>query len=128
MRELKDCSGPWVGFWIQGSRRGSMRLILRFGDETIEGEGDDFIGDFTVSGEYSVVTNGVGFTKTYRTHLVLYNGTWDGAMISGEWEFSRRMRFVVSRGGFEIWPEREEESIEEQLEIESKPNPQPVRA
>ncbi|RYG26914.1 hypothetical protein EON82_01480 [bacterium] len=128
MRELKDCSGPWVGFWIQGSQRGSMRLTLRFWDETVEGEGDDFIGDFTIRGEYSAVMNEVSFTKTYPTHLVLYKGSWDGAMISGEWEFSRRMRFVVPRGGFEIWPEREEESIERQLEVESKPDLQPVGA
>ena len=112
MRELRDLSGPWVGFWVQGRRRGEMRLTLRFLGEGIEGEGTDLVGAFTIQGSYDPGPERVKFLKAYRPHSVDYNGTWDGAMIAGRWNFTRRLFGVANGGEFEIWPEKDDQAIE----------------
>ena len=110
MRSLRDLSGPWVGFWVQGLERGEMRLTLRFGDSGIEGEGSDPIGPFTVSGRHEP-TAVLRFDKHYDEQAVEYHGTWNGAMISGRWSFGRREFGFANSGGFEIWPEGDDEAI-----------------
>lgn len=110
MRNLGDLSGPWVGFWIQGLDRGEMRLTLRFGETSINGDGIDKVGDFTVSGRYA--GEDVEFDKTHSSHTIGYTGRWDGDMIAGRWRFRRRMRGIENEGEFEIWPESDDEAIE----------------
>jgi hypothetical protein len=100
-----------------------MRLTLRFHQERIAGEGDDRVGGFTIEGNFSESSGKVAFNKTYRSHDVFYDGTWDGAMIAGTWKFKRQLRFTESHGEFEIWPEHAEESIEAQLEAQEKLEP-----
>ncbi len=108
MRNLRDLSGSWVGFWVQRRERGEMRLTLRFGDRTIEGEGSDRVGAFTIRGSFSEEGGIVGFVKTYPSHPVDYKGVWDGAMIAGKWRISR----FGGSGEFEIWPEKDDQAIE----------------
>lgn len=104
MRRLEQTSGPWVGWWRQRKVRGSMRLALRFAKGKVEGEGEDLVGPFTIAGVYDA-GGGVGFSKRYPTHIVDYEGKWDGAMIHGKWQLIEdNMR---DRGQFELWPEDE---------------------
>ena len=111
MRELRDLSGPWVGFWVEDLERGAMRLALRFSGEGVEGEGSDPVGEFTVHGSYAPGPERVRLLKTYRSHSIDYDGAWDGAMIAGRW----RLRPLVhgeDGGEFEIWPEKDDQAIE----------------
>lgn len=112
MRELRDLSGPWVGFWVQGQVRGEMRLKLRFFGDGIDGGGSDRVGDFTIMGSYEPGSERVKLLKVYRSHNVDYEGTWDGSMIAGRWTFTRRIRFTENSGEFEIWPEKDDQAIE----------------
>ncbi len=112
MRDLRDCSGPWSGFWIQELIRGTMKLRLYISGEIVSGEGEDELGGFVVHGNYWPATEAVKFRKRYPTHDVEYNGTWDGAMISGLWRIRARKGVYADKGGFDIWPDTEEEAIE----------------
>ena len=89
-----------------------MRLTLRFGETSINGEGTDLVGSFTISGRYDEATGAVEFDKPYPSHTVGYVGTWDGAMIAGRWAFRRKIRWVANEGEFEIWPEKDDQAIE----------------
>ena len=109
MRELRSLSGPWVGFWVQDLQRGEMRLTLRFGESSVQGEGSDRVGSFTVSGHHAA-SGVVGFAKVYPSHRVDYEGTWDGAMIAGRWRIGVRRAF--DEGEFEIWPEQDDLAVE----------------
>lgn len=111
MRDLRDLSGPWVGFWVQAGRRGEMRLTLRFGEASVEGEGSDRVGDFTVSGRHEA-SGAVAFGKHYGSHGVDYAGTWDGAMIAGRWRLQTWLAGRMGKGEFEIWPLRDDQAIE----------------
>ena len=107
VRDLRDCSGPWKGFWIQDLIRGHMRLTLQFSGSDVNGRGNDAKGEFQVSGIFSDVNGGVLFTTTYQTHAVEYVGTWDGTFIYGKWTLHDEQFTEI--GEFEIWPEKEEE-------------------
>jgi hypothetical protein len=107
VRDLRDCSGPWKGFWIQDLIRGHMRLTLQFSGSDVNGRGNDAKGEFQVSGIFSDVNGGVLFTTTYQTHAVEYAGTWDGNFIYGKWTLHDEQFTEI--GEFEIWPEKEEE-------------------
>lgn len=110
MRALCELSGPWVGFWIQGSIRGSMGLALKFSKGKISGRGSDLVGKFHLIGTYT--TEGrVFMAKTYVWHGVIYNGAWDGQMICGAWRIPGE-----DSGEFEIWPESDRYEV---AEIES---------
>lgn len=93
-----------------------MRLTLTFREQYIEGKGSDRVGPFHIRGLYTAETESVSFVKSYPTHAIDYAGTWDGSMIFGHWELRRRLRFTADRGEFEIWPEREEETVERATE------------
>jgi len=110
MRDLRDCSGPWKGFWTQDLVRGHMRLNLAFSGNNINGGGSDPIGSFEVSGIFSDETLRVLFTKTYRTHTVEYSGVWDGHFIYGRWTLHDEQFTEI--GEFEIWPEDTREMVE----------------
>lgn len=115
MRELATLSGPWTGFWVQGVRRGHMRLKITFSRVYLEGGGTDNIGRFSVSGSFNPESGSVTFLKRYSSHQVHYDGAWDGSMISGGWKIYDG--FFLSLGDFEIWPESlDEESVFEERE------------
>lgn len=107
VRDLRDCSGPWKGFWTQELIRGHMRLTLQFAGTNIDGGGNDAIGSFDVKGIFSDETGRVLFTKAYKTHSVEYSGVWDGNFIYGKWTLHDEQFTEI--GEFEIWPEKEEE-------------------
>lgn len=109
VRDLRDCSGPWKGFWIQELVRGNMRLTLRFAGSNIDGGGNDPVGEFVVTGIFSDETGGVLFTVAYKTHTVEYSGTWDGNFIYGKWTLHDEQFTEI--GEFEIWPEKQEEMV-----------------
>lgn len=112
MRELGSCSGPWTGFWIQGSTRGWMRIQLTIRDGRISGKGSDQSGDFSMFGTYDAVTEKVDIDKNYPWLYIEYTGKWDGSMISGKWRFSMPDDMpdpdedaeFPECGVFEIWP------------------------
>ncbi|HVL38236.1 MAG TPA: hypothetical protein VM328_02485 [Fimbriimonadaceae bacterium] len=98
-----------------------MRLHLRFGSGTIEGEGRDKIGKFVISGVFEGGSGKVLFTKVYRTHEVEYGGKWDGQMMFGKWTivyFEFNGRVYGESGEFELWPDHEEEGAESANELE----------
>lgn len=112
MRDLRDCSGPWSGFWIQEFDRGTMKLRLVIDGERIFGGGADEIGEFSIAGNYWPRTEGVKLMKRYWSHTVEYNGSWDGSMISGQWRIRSRKGVYSDAGGFDLWPDSEEEAID----------------
>ena len=109
-RDLRECSGPWKGFWTQDLVRGSMRLSLQFAGNDINGSGNDPVGSFDISGIFSDETQRVLFTSAYRTHTVDYSGVWDGHFIYGRWTLHDDQFTEI--GEFEIWPEEEREKVE----------------
>ena len=111
MRDLDECSGPWIGWWIQWGRRGHMRLTLNFSNGRIRGSGTDDSGAYEVIGEYG--GESVKMAKAYGTHVVLYDGRWNGASIAGRGEVP--FDVIVNTSEFEMWPEHESVSIEEIL-------------
>lgn len=113
MRALEECSGPWLGAWIQFGLRGHMRLRLTFSGGRLMGGGADRIGPFDVIGTYDA-DDTVAFIKSYPTHRIRYRGKWDGSMIFGTWQIIGGA--WASEGPFEIWPENESIQIEELFE------------
>jgi hypothetical protein len=106
-------SGPWAGFYVQGRKRGTMRVSLRFADGRVEGGGSDPDGPFEMRGEYDP-DGGVRIEKHYPWLHVSYRGRWDGTLISGRWSFRVRFGLWTSsdQGVFELWPESGETSLE----------------
>lgn len=92
-------------------KRGHMRMTLTFGGGRIRGSGTDDSGPFGVIGEYEGET--VRMAKAYMTHIVLYDGRWNGASIAGQGEVPNDVIRNVSE--FEMWPEREGVTVEEIL-------------
>lgn len=113
MRDLADTSGPWQGWWIQGSKRGTQRLRLVFSCGRILGEGADQSGEFDVTGEFDQTD--VQITKKYSFWDVRYDGQWDGAMIAGRWTIREGSSYFET-GVFEIWPESGEDAAVGALE------------
>ncbi|MCW5936035.1 MAG: hypothetical protein KIT11_01845 [Fimbriimonadaceae bacterium] len=123
-RALDTRSGPWAGFWIQGTVRGTMRLTLRFKGGLIAGDGEDRSGSFAMRGTYDP-DGKVEIAKLYDLASIVgnwacpkleYIGTWDGTLISGLWEDASQ---PLNCGEFEIWPEVEETAIAHVLESEA---------
>ncbi len=102
-------SGPWTGFFLQPSLPGRHRMELRltFQGGRLTGEGRDWVGDFTLRGQYSVSDGKCYWAKRYRgKHDVHYQGYNEGKGIWGVWEIPPEQNHgFLSRGGFHIWPE-----------------------
>jgi hypothetical protein len=111
MNDLQSKSGRWSGFWIQNDIRATMRLQLQFTPASVAGGGRDFVGGFVIHGVTSPA-GGVQFAKRYSTHLVYYQGTWDGTLIAGRWTMLQPDEDFVDEGEFEIWPDGEEMGLE----------------
>jgi len=96
-------SGAWRGYWdeVGLGRQGMRELVLRFESGVVEGEGVDIVGRFELSGSYAD-DGGVRLFKYYRSHEVLYEGTYDGeGTIFGQWTID-----TFWRGRFALTPER----------------------
>ena len=93
-----------------------MKLQLTFSqDGTIDGDGIDDVGRFTIHGHFDMAQLHAQWTKTYvGRHSVEYDGVYDGRNILGIWSL-----FWVN-GSFRIWPGENFEGIEvgEGIELE----------
>jgi hypothetical protein len=77
-----------------------MDLQLTFDAGVLRGDGNDDVGAFTISGDYSATSLGCNWIKTYLgRHSVLYHGYREGKGIWGRWDIGR-----LAHGGFHIWP------------------------
>jgi hypothetical protein len=83
-----------------------MRMRLFFLGTSIDGNGGDQSGPFTMRGTFDDGGR-VRIRKMYPGHTVHYQGAWDGAMIHGTWKIIEPGFF--DSGTFEMWPELEEE-------------------
>lgn len=96
-------SGPWVGFWIQGTvGKHNMTCHLTFSDGRVAGAGSDMIGRFVMEGTYDLKTGRCLLTKTYEgAHRLHYRGVSEGdeLWLWGIWQLPG------DRGGFHLWPE-----------------------
>jgi hypothetical protein len=119
-------SGPWKGFFLMPAqpRRHWMELSLTFRQNTIRGEGRDWVGAFLFRGRYEIETGQCWWTKQYLgQHSIHYRGYNEGKGIWGTWEFPRSTSY---RGGFHIWPaamgdptqERLAEALDESLPLD----------
>ncbi len=97
-------SGPWKGFFLQAVLPGRhwMELNLTFREGSIQGEGRDWVGEFSFRGRYEVETGKCWWTKHYLgQHSIAYQGYNEGKGIWGTWE---EPSTSWNRGGFHIWP------------------------
>lgn len=106
MRDLNSCSGPWVGQWIQGDVRGTMRMLLVIHGGSVLGSGADFDGGFSIVGDYELTQQRVVLVKRYADLQVTYLGVWDGDMISGSSTINGED--FLDSGSFEMWPENDD--------------------
>src|SRR5439155_9586152 len=100
-------SGAWNGFFMQPMLPGrhEMNMHLTFERDEIRGGGDDWVGAFTVEGEYNSVSGECRWTKQYvGKHAVSYVGRNEGEGIWGVWELSQLFGLLRGRGVFHIWP------------------------
>jgi hypothetical protein len=102
-------SGPWVGFFTQPIIPGKhlMELRLQFRQGVIDGEGRDWVGEFLISGRYTLDDGKCHWTKSYLgRHDVYYKGYNEGKGIWGTWEIPPNENSGLHwTGGFYIWPE-----------------------
>ncbi len=118
MRALANLTGPWTGWSIQDGRRISESLDLIITESTISGTGTDADGNFVVEGEHDAEGTVELIRKyTYCTSAMggvgipyLYVGKWDGQMVHGRWS---PVSYREYGGPFEMWPAKEDISIEE---------------
>ncbi len=107
MRDIRDCSGPWKGTWIQRDLRGTMAFSLRFAGDAISGGGDDRDGPFSMEGELD--GDRVYLLKRYPWLIVRYDGVWNGTFVSGRSTIGPLTHGEF--GTFEMWPEDEETTL-----------------
>ena len=122
-RDIRDCSGPWKGTWVQRDVRGTMHgFRLEFTGDLISGGGHDRSGTFAMSGK--VEGDHVVITKRYWHTKVVYDGVWNGSFVAGTSIIGPK--WVGERGSFEMWPEDEETALDATTtEIETR---EPVTA
>jgi hypothetical protein len=101
-------SGAWTGFflqyWLPGRHNTDLRMTCRDGHLT--GIGRDWVGAYTINGNYDLATGQCEWIKQYKgKHSVSYRGLNDGRGIWGVWEIRQFAGLLVDRGGFHIWPE-----------------------
>ena|ERR1700722_6673669 len=114
-------SGNWTGYFLQSHLPGrhSTNLVMTCFNGQLSGKGADWVGPYTIEGEYDVNTGKCDWIKRYLgKHSVAYQGVNDGSGIWGVWEISQLGGLYIDRGGFHIWPEgmdvsAESERIEE---------------
>ncbi len=100
--DSKVSSGEWTGFYIEHHhpRRGWMHLYLHFRDGNVQGEGTDYVGQWSIHGKYDTSSGLVSWSKRYvGKHQVHYQGTITANGIIGAWNISN-----WNSGPFHIWP------------------------
>jgi hypothetical protein len=127
-------SGAWTGFFLQrmlpGRHQTDMRLTFENG--RMRGRGRDWVGEFTVDGEYDPVDSTCRWTKHYLgKHDVAYRGVNEGQGIWGAWEISAFFGLLRDRGVFHIWPvgmtpTEEADRTERAMLEEVPPGPSPA--
>ncbi len=101
-------SGKWTGFFLQKELPGKhmMELNLSFSQGILKGEGRDRVGDFILTGRYTLADGKCHWHKRYvGKHDVYYQGFNEGKGIWGVWEIPATRGDRGYRGGFNIWPE-----------------------
>jgi hypothetical protein len=101
-------SGPWTGFFLQKPIPGRhlMEMHLTFCAGRISGAGRDWVGEFTIAGDYALDSGRCSWAKQYvGRHTVHYRGYNEGKGIWGTWEMDLQLPPDYRRGGFHIWPE-----------------------
>ena len=98
-------SGRWVGFFIQKYMppgKHPTELFLTFAGGVLNGEGRDWVGQYTVHGRYDLADGRCRWVKQYvGKHDVHYDGYNEGQGIWGSW----RIPGSAAHGGFHIWPD-----------------------
>ena len=115
-------SGPWAGYFLQKALPGKhlMELRLTFRTGVMIGEGRDWVGAFSVKGEYNVTDGKAWWHKKYvGKHDVFYKGFNEGKGIWGTWEIGHPSIGVLATGGFHIWPEGQGDGSTDHLEAEA---------
>ena len=95
-------TGEWKGFYLEPhhTRRGWMHMYLSFEQGQIKGEGTDYVGPWTATGNYDPESGICSWTKRYvGKHTVDYRGTCGQDGIQGQWQIN-----YFSTGQFHIWP------------------------
>jgi hypothetical protein len=116
-------SGRWVGFYnySRPADRHRMDLFLSFEHGRIQGDGNDDVGAFRISGGYDLDSRECHWTKHYLgAHDVFYKGFGEGKGIWGTWDIGHG-----NHGGFHIWPRGNEAATEETRACEEN---EPVEA
>jgi hypothetical protein len=106
-RDPRFPSGAWTGYflqyWLPG--RHTTNVELTCGDGELSGNGRDFVGPYTIDGQYDLATGKCEWTKQYLgRHKVAYRGMNSGQGIWGVWEIRLFAGLYVDKGGFHIWP------------------------
>ncbi len=96
-----------------------MNLYLDFTNSTISGQGTDYVGPWTISGNFAQETAECVWIKQYLgKHRVRYQGVWGKTGIVGRWTIGS----LIS-GDFHIWPAEFTEIQAAYLAQESQGNP-----
>ena len=110
-------TGQWTGFYLEDHqpRRGWMHLYLQFDERTIQGEGTDYVGPWTLNGEVDSERQTCRWTKQYvGQHRVVYEGRITELGLLGQW----RIRDSLT-GNFHIWPAQRNDLNEKYLREDS---------
>jgi hypothetical protein len=63
----------WSGYYMHEDNKGEMVFAsMKVKPDSIVGNGNDDCGDFSIEG--TLEDGKVNFTKTYESHVVMYNG------------------------------------------------------
>lgn len=121
-RDPRFPSGRWTGFFLDARFPGrhAMDLHLVFSRGAITGAGADGVGGFTIYGRYSDDGECL-WTKHYPGHSVRYRGFRESRGIWGTWDLVEQG--ARARGGFQIWPEGEQQEGIAAEVAEKVPNP-----
>jgi hypothetical protein len=112
-------SGDWEGFYNytydRASSKSKMEFSLNFKKGKISGNGSDDVGSFSWSGTYDINGLTAQITKQYHDrHSVVYHGNVDENGIWGHW------LMYGYKGGFHIWPKKNEEKAAEEEVMKEK--------
>jgi hypothetical protein len=123
---LQFTSGKWVGFYRESHRRdpGWMQLYLVCDESgSIRGEGVDYVGPWTLQGQFDGDTGRCFWVKQYvRQHSVAYDGQLNADGIVGDWRIKPFLHDT-----FHIWPESQTHLTERFLHAPVPlPNPVPT--
>jgi hypothetical protein len=90
--------GPWCGYYRQMGGEHRMAPVLSIDQGAIRGGGTDLVGPFTIAG--TIFGQEVLFLKAYESHVVAYEGRFEGDTIVGRW------KLPLQSGEFRLWPIR----------------------